>query len=81
MQARYDAYNPPALKRLVAGGTQLPGRSPHPSWMRRRRAANEVYAETSASNAAFKKVYDSMVTSAAISSTWWQVAEYSFDSF
>jgi TRAP-type mannitol/chloroaromatic compound transport system substrate-binding protein len=45
------------------------------------KAANEVYAETSASNAAFKKVYDSMVAFRGDQYTWWQVAEYSFDSF
>jgi TRAP-type mannitol/chloroaromatic compound transport system substrate-binding protein len=28
MQARYDAFNPPAVKRLVAGGTQLRAFSP-----------------------------------------------------
>jgi TRAP-type mannitol/chloroaromatic compound transport system substrate-binding protein len=80
MQARYDAYNPPALKRLVAGGTQL---RPFPASIMDAslKAANEVYAETSASNAAFKKVYDSMVAFRGDQYTWWQVAEYSFDSF
>ncbi|UZE47462.1 TRAP transporter substrate-binding protein [Rhodopseudomonas sp. P2A-2r] len=80
MQARYDAYNPPALKRLVAGGTQL--RPFSASIMDASlKAANEVYAETSASNAMFKKVYDSMVAFRGDQYTWWQVAEYSFDSF
>ncbi|MCX7320113.1 MAG: TRAP transporter substrate-binding protein [Hyphomicrobiales bacterium] len=80
MQARYDAYNPPALKRLVAGGTQL--RAFSPAIMDASlKAANEVYAETSASNPAFKKIYDSMVAFRGDQYTWWQVAEYSFDSF
>jgi TRAP-type mannitol/chloroaromatic compound transport system substrate-binding protein len=43
------------------------------------RAANEVYAEVSAQNPSFKKVYDSLV--AFRSYLWWQVAEMSFDSF
>src|SRR5437868_15372461 len=55
MQARYDAYNPPALKRLVASGTQL--RPFSQSIMEASlKAANEIYAETSATNPNFKKI-------------------------
>jgi TRAP-type mannitol/chloroaromatic compound transport system substrate-binding protein len=80
MQARYDVYNPPALKRLVAGGTQL--RPFSASIMDASlKAANEVYSETSASNPAFKKIYDSMAAFRSDQYTWWQVAEYGFDSF
>jgi hypothetical protein len=42
------------------------------------RAANEVYAEVSAQNPSFKKVYDSL--GAFRSYLWWQV-QMSFDSF
>ncbi len=80
MQARYDAYNPPALKRLVAGGTQL--KAFPPSIMDASlKAANEVYTETSATNGNFKKAHDSMAAFRSDQYTWWQVAEYSFDSF
>ncbi len=80
MMARYDAYNPAALKRLVAGGTQL--RPFSPSIMDASlKAANEVYAETSATNPAFKKIYDHMAAFRSEQYTWWQVAEYGFDSF
>ena len=65
MQARYDAYNPPALRQLIAGGAEL--RPFSQSIMEAcLKAANEVYAETSAKNADFKKVYDSMRPSAAM---------------
>ena len=57
-QAKYDALNPPALKKLVAAGAQL---RPFSTEILTAcyNAANEVYAETSANNADFKKIYDS----------------------
>jgi TRAP-type mannitol/chloroaromatic compound transport system substrate-binding protein len=45
------------------------------------KAAQEVYAELSAQNADFKKLYDHTVAYRAEQYLWWQVAEYSFDSF
>ncbi|MDT3687286.1 MAG: TRAP transporter substrate-binding protein [Pseudorhodoplanes sp.] len=80
MMARYDAGNPAALRRLVASGAQL---RPFPQTVMEAcyKAANEVYAETSANNADFKKVYDAMVTFRGDQYLWWQVAEYGFDTF
>jgi TRAP-type mannitol/chloroaromatic compound transport system substrate-binding protein len=80
MQARYDAYNPAALKRLVAGGTKL---QPFSTAIldAASKAANEVYAETSASNPDFKKIYDHMTAFRNDQYIWWQVAEYAFDSY
>ncbi len=80
MQSKYDAAQ--------SGGAEASGR-------RRRaaaavpaevldacfKAANEVYAETSAKNADFKKVYDNMVAFRNDEYLWWQVAEYTFDTF
>ena len=80
MTARYDAVNPPALKRLVAAGAQLRPFSPEimdASF----KAANELYSEISAKNPTFKKVYDSLVAFRADAYLWWQVAEYSYDTF
>jgi TRAP-type mannitol/chloroaromatic compound transport system substrate-binding protein len=80
MQAKYDAGNPAALKRLVAGGAKLQPFSPailDASW----KAANEVYEETNKSNADFKKVYDSYMAFRNDQYLWWQVAEYSFDTY
>jgi TRAP-type mannitol/chloroaromatic compound transport system substrate-binding protein len=77
---RYDAVNPGALKRLVAGGAQL---KPYSTAIMEAclKAANEVYAETSADNPDFKKVYDSLAAFRGDQYLWWQVAEYSYDGF
>mgnify|MGYP006164711489 CR=1 FL=1 len=45
------------------------------------KATNDTYAEVSAKNADFKKVYDSMAAFRANEYQWWQVAELGFDSF
>jgi len=79
-QAKYDARNPAALKRLIANGTQLrPFSIPimEACW----KASNEVYAETSAKNPEFKKVWDDIVAFRNEEYLWWQVAEYTYDSF
>jgi TRAP-type mannitol/chloroaromatic compound transport system substrate-binding protein len=72
--------NPGALKRLVAGGAQLRPFT-QPVLEASYKAANEVYTEISASNADFKKVYESMVAFRGEEYLWWQVAEYTYDSF
>jgi len=80
VQARYDVRNPQALKRLVAAGTQL--RPFSPSILEAcLKASNEVNAETSAVNADYKKVWDSIVPFRNDAYLWWQVAEYGYDSF
>ena len=80
MQAKYDARNPAALKRLVGAGAQL---RPFSNDIMEAclKAANEVYAETSAKNAEFKKVYDAMVPFRNDQYLWWQIAEYNMDTF
>jgi TRAP-type mannitol/chloroaromatic compound transport system substrate-binding protein len=80
MMARYDVANPAALKKLVAGGAQLRP-FPAPVMDACYKAANEVYAETSAKNPDFKKVYDNMVAFRNDGYLWWQVAEYTNDTF
>ena len=80
MMAKYDAANPAALKRLVAGGAQLRP-FPQPVMEACFKAANELYAETAAGNADFKKVLDSVTAFRNDQYLWWQVAEYGFDSF
>jgi len=80
MQSKYDAANPAALKRLVAGGAQLRPFSQavlDASY----KAALDVYKETAAANADFKKVYDHLVAFRGDQYLWWQVAEYTFDTF
>jgi TRAP-type mannitol/chloroaromatic compound transport system substrate-binding protein len=45
------------------------------------KAALEVYAEVSAKNADFKRVWESMLAFRTEQHLWWQVAEYSYDSY
>jgi TRAP-type mannitol/chloroaromatic compound transport system substrate-binding protein len=77
---RYDARNPAALKRLVAAGTQLRP-FPQPIMEACLTASNEVNAETSAANADYKKVWESVHAFRNDEYLWWQVAEYSYDTF
>lgn len=80
MNARYDMQNPGALKRLVASGTQL---RPFTTEVMEAclKATNELWAEISAKNANFKKVIDAMQAYRSDEYLWWQVAEYTYDSF
>ena len=80
MAARYDMQNPTALKRLVAGGTQL---RPFTNEVLEAclKATNELWAELSAKNADFKKSIDAMQAYRSDQYLWWQVAEYTYDSF
>jgi TRAP-type mannitol/chloroaromatic compound transport system substrate-binding protein len=80
MMAKYDQANPLALRQVVANGAQLRP-FPQPVLEACYKAANEVYAETSAGNADFKKVYDSIVAFRGDGYLWWQIAEYAFDTF
>ena len=45
------------------------------------KAANELYAELSAKNEWFKKLYDHFVAFRADQYLWWQVADYTMDSY
>ena len=80
MLAKYDALNPAALKRLVQGGVQL---RPFSREILNAcyQAANEVYAEESARNPKFKKVYDSWKAFRDDQILWFRVAEQNFDGF
>jgi TRAP-type mannitol/chloroaromatic compound transport system substrate-binding protein len=80
MVAKYDAANPAALRRLVAAGAEMKPFS-QPVLEACYKASNDIYAETSAKNPEFKKVYDSMAAFRGDEYLWWQVAEYTFDTF
>jgi TRAP-type mannitol/chloroaromatic compound transport system substrate-binding protein len=80
MQAKYDADNPKALRELVAAGTKLRPFS-QPIMEASFKAANEVYAETNAKNAKFKKIFDSMMGFRKEEVLWFRVAENTFDNF
>lgn len=80
MLAKYDAKNPDALKRLVAGGAKL---RPFPRDVMEAsyKAAQEVYAETTAAHPAFKKIYEAMVKFRDDQNLWHSVADGNFDRF
>ena len=80
MLAKYDAQNPPALKRLVAGGTQLRPFSKE-ILTAAYKASLEVYKEAGEKSPAFKKIYDSMVKFREEQLLWFRVAEKGFDDF
>ncbi|MCC6471207.1 MAG: TRAP transporter substrate-binding protein [Alphaproteobacteria bacterium] len=80
MIAKYDAQNPKALRELVAGGTKLLP-FPQPVMEACYAAANELYDETAAKNAKFKKVYDNWKPFRAEQALWFQVADNTFDNF
>ena len=79
-QGRYDARNPQALKRLLANGVQL---RPFPQGVMEAclKASIEVNNETSAANADYKKVWDSIAAFRNDENLWWQVAEYTYENF
>jgi TRAP-type mannitol/chloroaromatic compound transport system substrate-binding protein len=80
MVARYDAENMPALRRLVEGGTVL---RPFTKEVMEASytAAFQLYDETAAANAKFKKVYDAWKPFRNEQYLWFRVAENSFDNF
>jgi TRAP-type mannitol/chloroaromatic compound transport system substrate-binding protein len=80
MLQKYDYVNPPAVKRLVANGAQLRPFSPE-ILDACFTAANEVYAEIMASNAPFKKIWESLTAFRKDHYLWAQVAEYNYDTF
>ncbi len=80
MLARYDAGNPAALKRLVAGGTQLRA-FPKPVMEACYKAAMALYAETAAKNAKFAKVRDHQFKFLEEQVLWFRVAEGNYDTF
>jgi TRAP-type mannitol/chloroaromatic compound transport system substrate-binding protein len=80
MTAKYDAGNPPALKRLVAGGAELRA-FPVPVLEACYGAAQEVFKETNAKNPRFKKVYDNYTAFQKDQNLWFQFSENTFDRF
>jgi TRAP-type mannitol/chloroaromatic compound transport system substrate-binding protein len=80
MLARYDAENPKALRELMAAGTKL---LPYPTSVMEAAyaASNELYAELSAKNPKFKKVYDNWKPFRNEEILWFRVSENTFDNF
>ena len=80
MGARYDAKNPAAIKQLLASGTKV---LPFPKDVMEAsyKAAMEYYAETSASNPGFKKVYEDYKKFMDDQNFWYRVAENEYTRF
>jgi len=80
LTAKYDARNAQAIKRLVAAGAQLRPFSTEildASF----KATNELFAEVSAKNEKFKKLYDSMTAFRNEQYQWHQVCEATYDNY
>ncbi len=80
MQAKYDAGNPAALRRLVQNGAQL---HPFPADVMEaaHKAAIELYAEISKDNESFRKMHDAVMAFRNDEYLWWQIAEFGYDAF
>ena len=80
MMASYDYKNPPALRRLVAGGAVL---RPFSQQILEAcfNAANETYEGLLGTNPAFKKIYDSQMAFRKDAYLWAQITEYTYDTF
>ena len=80
MLQKYDYLNPAAVRSLVANGAQL---RPFNQEILSAcfDAAKEIYDEVTASNADFKKIWESIAAFRKEHYLWQQVAEYNFDTF
>jgi TRAP-type mannitol/chloroaromatic compound transport system substrate-binding protein len=80
IQAKYDAFNPGALKQLAAQKTKV---LPFPKEMMdvAFKHAQDVYAELNAKNANWKKVYEDYAKFRADANWWFRFGEARFDSF
>ncbi len=80
MMSSYDHKNPTSIKSLVGQGAQLRPFSPE-ILEACFNAAEEVYAETSAGNAGFATLWDSIKGFRGDFYQWTQIAEYNYDTF
>jgi len=80
MAAKYDAQNPPALRRLVAGGTKL---RPFPKSVMQaaEKASYELYEELGAKSENWKKIYPQWKKFRDEQFLWFRVAEATYDSY
>jgi TRAP-type mannitol/chloroaromatic compound transport system substrate-binding protein len=80
MLAHYDAKNPEALKKLVAGGAQL-RQFPKPVMEAAQKAAFEIYDEAAKKSAHFRRIYAQWLKFRSDQFLWFRVAEMSYDNF
>ena len=80
IQARYDVYNPTALRQLAAQKAKV---LPFPKDMMdvAFKHSQELYSEISAKNPNWKKVYDDYAKYRAAANWWFRFSEARFDGF
>jgi TRAP-type mannitol/chloroaromatic compound transport system substrate-binding protein len=81
MVAKYDAVNPPALKKMLAEGVVQFRQFPASVMDASLKAALEIYGEVSARNGDFKKIWEHLLAFRNDAYLWWRVAEYTYDDF
>jgi TRAP-type mannitol/chloroaromatic compound transport system substrate-binding protein len=80
MEAKYDALNPPALRRLVAGGAIL---RPFPRSVLEaaEKASYEIYEEMNSKSAHWKRIYPEWKKFRDEQFLWFRVAEQAYDNY
>lgn len=80
MMAKYDAQNPPALERLLAGGVQL---KPFPRDIldAARRESWDILEAFAAADAQYRKIFDSFKEFRRSAFRWMGTAELAFDEY
>jgi len=78
--AKYDAQNPPALRRLVTGGTRL---LPFPKAVMEacEKASFELYGELNAKSAHWKRIYPGWKKFRDEQFLWFRVAEATYENY
>ena len=80
MQARYDARNPLALKQLVQQGAKLTA-IPKPIIDTAFKESMDLYAELSAKNPSWRKVYEDMSAFRREANLWFRFTEARYDGY
>jgi len=80
MMAKYDAVNPPAMKRLIASGVKLLPFS-NEIMAACYKATKETYEEIASKNEKFAKIYTPLKKFLSEEVEWFSVAENRFDNF
>ncbi len=80
MLAKYDALNPPALKRLIANGVKLQPFS-NDIMAACYKATQEVYDGIAAKNEKFRTIYEPWKAFKGSEIEWFSIAENRFDNF
>ena len=78
--AKYDAKNPDAMKKLIAGGSQL-RQFPKAVLDACYKATQEFFDEHAAKSPEFKKIYESWAKFRDDENQWFRVAEHTLDTY